>query len=149
MKRAYIGLLFVVAALFLLPSTGAARVGVEPAAAASATQPLLDWNLRAVNTVRAAGKFQAEGEIYMAYVHAAMYDAVTAIEGGYEQYDTALSAPDGASPQAAGVTAAYQILVNYFPSQSASLTAAYTSSLAALATTQSVQSINDGVAVGQ
>src|SRR5919201_5620929 len=149
MKRAYTALLCVVATLFLLPSTGAARVSVEPAAAPSATQPLLDWNLRAVDTVRAARKFQAEGEIYMAYVHAAVYDAVTAIEGGYEQYDTDLSAPDGSSPQAAGVSAAYQILVNYFPAQSATLTTAYTNSLAALAVTQSAQSIADGVAVGQ
>jgi hypothetical protein len=143
-------LVAVAAGLVLLPPlTAAGRVSVDPSTATAETQPLLDWNLRAVNTVRTAGKFQAEGEIYMAYVHAAMYDAVTAIEGGYEQYDTDLSAPAGASPQAAAVSAAYQILVYYFPAQSGTLTTAYANSLAALALTQSAQSIADGVAVGQ
>ena len=46
-------------------------------------QTVLDWNVIAVNTVRAAtpAKFQIEGQLYMTYVQAAVYDAVAAIKG--------------------------------------------------------------------
>ncbi len=67
------------------------------------------------------GVFQSEGFIYMAYVSAAVYDAVVAIEGGFEPYGAVLTVPDGASVDAAVIEAAYQTLVNYFPSQAGTL----------------------------
>src|SRR5437867_13227770 len=75
------------------------------------------WNTIAENTVVGSGAFQAEGFIYMAYVSAAVYDAVVSIEGGYEPYGSAITAASGASTDAAAVEAAYQTLVNYFPGQ--------------------------------
>ena len=82
-----------------------------------------------MNTVRAAApaKAQVEGLIYMAYVQAAVYDAVTKIEGRYAPYHdfAAPTSTVGASSDAAVGAAAYTILSHYFPS--GSLTATYQS----------------------
>ena len=110
-----------------LLSAGAAQAAPPPAAAV-----ILDWNNTAVTTVRAAGAFQAEGMIYMSYTQAAVYDAVTSILGGYEQYRTHLSAADGALPEAAAAAAAHRVLVTYFPSQRAGLDGKYAASLAGM-----------------
>lgn len=91
----------------------------------------LDWNLIAVDTVRAAtpAKAQIEGTIYMAYVQAAVYDAVTAIEGRYKPYHSLGVTVPGASPRAAVASAAYSTLLYYFPAQAAALTSTYTTYL--------------------
>ena len=76
-----------------------------------------------MTTVRAAtpAKAQIEGMLYMSYVQAAVYDAVTAIKGRYKPYHSiGLTAP-GASPRAAVASAAYTTLAYYFPAQAASL----------------------------
>lgn len=88
------------------------------------------WNTIAENTVVGSGAFQAEGFIYMAYVSAAVYDAVVSIEGGFEPYGSAITAAPGASTDAAVIEAAYQTLVNYFPSQSATLGSLHSDALA-------------------
>jgi hypothetical protein len=54
-------------------------------------------------------KFPGEAAVYMGIVHVAIYDAAVAIEGGYEPYAIALSAPD-ASAEAAIATAARDTL---------------------------------------
>ena len=64
-----------------------------------------------MNTVRAATPaiFQVEGLIYMSYVQASVYDAVTKIEGRYQPYHH-FKAPvdtEGASPDAAVAAASY------------------------------------------
>ena len=88
------------------------------------------WNTIAENTVVGSGASQAEGFIYMAYVSAAVYDAAVSIEGGYEPYGSPISAASGASTDAAIVEAAYRTLVNYFPSQAATLGSFYAEALA-------------------
>jgi hypothetical protein len=62
-----------------------------------------------------------------------VYDAVVAIEGGFEPYGPAIAAPAGASIDAAVVEAAYRTLVNYFPSQAGTLGALYTEALGSIA----------------
>ena len=54
------------------------------------------WNKIAEDTVVGSGAFQSEGFIYMAYASAAVYNAVVAIEGGYQPYTTPVTAPAGA-----------------------------------------------------
>ena len=87
-------------------------------------QVALDWNLNAVNVVRAfkwpagsatpgAAYFQTEGLIYMSYVQAAVYDAVTKISGRYVPYHSFSANTDGASAEAAVIEATYQTLLNY------------------------------------
>jgi vanadium-dependent haloperoxidase-like protein len=74
------------------------------------------WNKIAEDTVVTSGAFQGEGEVYMSYAATAVYDAVVAIEGGYEPYGPAISAPAGASVDCAVVEAAYRTLFHYFSS---------------------------------
>src|SRR5204863_3097186 len=62
--------------------------------------------------------FLPEGWLYMAYTSAAVYDAVVAIEGGYEPYGPPIAAPPGASVDAAVIEAAYRTLWAYFPPES-------------------------------
>jgi hypothetical protein len=103
------------------------------------------WNKITEDTVVASGAFGNEGLIYLAYVSAAVYDAVVAIEGGYEPYGTAIEAPPGASLDAAVVESAFQTLRNYFPSQAATLDALHTEALALI---PDGISKDDGKAVG-
>lgn len=88
------------------------------------------WNTIAENTVVASEAFQAEGFIYMAYVSAAVHDAIVSIEGGYEPYSSAIPGYPGASTDAAAVEAAYQTLVTYFPAQTPVLNSYHTEALA-------------------
>jgi hypothetical protein len=88
--------------------------------AVSATLPpgntVQQWNKIAEDTVVGSGAFQPEGYIYMAYVSAAVYDAVVAIEGRFEPYGPPIPAPPGASADCAVVEAAYRTLRYYFSS---------------------------------
>lgn len=110
---------------------------------------VLDWNATAVATVRAAmpPKFNLEGDLYMAYVQAAVYDAVVSIGGRYEPYRSFASpvSPRGASLPAAVAAAAYTALAYYFAPQQPALQSTYTSYLAALPS----QGQAAGVAIGQ
>jgi hypothetical protein len=74
--------------------------------------------------------FQNEALLYMSYVQAAVYDAVVAIQGGYEPYKRVTPVPAGASADAAVVEAAYRTLAYYFPTQAATLGAEYVEALA-------------------
>ena len=76
----------------------------------------------------------------------AVYDAVMAVDGGYEPFAVDIDAPAGASPEAAVAAAAHRILVHYLPAQAASIVEpAYESSLA---TIPDGQAETDGVATG-
>jgi hypothetical protein len=111
-----------------IAAQGSGAVPTRHNAATIPPQAALDWNLIAVNTVRAAApaKYQLESTIYMTYVQAAVYDAVTAIQGRYVPYHRfGVSAP-GASARAAVAAAAYTTLSYYFPAQAPALTSAYT-----------------------
>jgi hypothetical protein len=81
----------------------------------------------------------------MGYVSAAVYDAVVAIEGGFAPYGPAITAPAGASVNAAVVEAAYRTLLNYFPSQAGNLGALYTEALGSI---PDGPAKSDGQAVG-
>jgi len=104
------------------------------------------WDAVGVQAFSAAGLTPAEGHTIFAYVGVAVYDAVMAVEGGYEPFAVDIDAPDGASPQAAVAAAARRILVHYLPAQAASIVEpAYQASLA---TIPDGQAETDGVATG-
>jgi hypothetical protein len=88
------------------------------------------WNRIAEDTVVGSGAFQNEGLIYMAYVSAAVYDAVVALEEGYEPYGHPIASPPGASTDAAVIEAAYVTLRHYFPAHASSLDASHDEALA-------------------
>jgi hypothetical protein len=108
-----------------------------------------EWNKIAEETITVflplPRPFQNEGLIYMAYVSAAVYDAAVAIAGQYEPYGSGVTAPAGASADAAVVEAAYRTLIAYFPGQTSRLTTLYESSLASIPDDQGK---TDGQAVG-
>jgi hypothetical protein len=65
--------------------TGSGATSTHQNGAKVSAQTAIDWNKIAVSTVLSPSlsptKFQIEGLVYMAYVQAAEYDAVTAISG--------------------------------------------------------------------
>lgn len=121
-----------------------------PAAAAEASDQVLAWNRYAYHEL-----FVVKGQpppvafLNLAMMHAAMFDAVNAIDGGYEPY---LGAPAGADPSdsknAAAAEAAYRVLLAVVPSPSAQLTTDYNTSIAAI-TSAGETGIAGGQAVGQ
>src|SRR6266511_3582758 len=104
-----------IVALAVAASAGTTR---NAAAALPPGNTVAQWNKIAEDTVVGSGAFQSEGLIYMAYASAAVYDAVVAIEGGFEPYGPAITSPAGASIDAAVVEAAYRTLWAYFPPES-------------------------------
>ena len=107
LRRRIFGLLVCVAVV--------AAIGATTSRDAQAVLPPLpntvqQWNKIAEDTVVGSGAFQGEGEIYMSYASLAVYDAVVAIQGGYEPYGPAINAPAGASVDCAVVEAAYRTL---------------------------------------
>jgi VCPO second helical-bundle domain len=107
----------------------------DAAAALPPGNTVAQWNNIAEDTVVGSGAFQSEGFIYMAYASTAVYNAVVAIEGGYEPLDSTITAPPGASVDCAVVEAAYRTLRYYFssfPVLLANLDANYAEALANL-----------------
>jgi hypothetical protein len=108
---------------------------------------VLIWNTNTVNAVRASTptKFQTDGMVYMSYVQAAVYDAVTKISGRYEPYHdfTVAVAPD-ASVQAAVAAAARTTLDYYLPDRQPVVDDQYTAYIASLS-----GNVAGGVAVGE
>ena len=128
-----------------------AAIGGATSHSAQAVLPALpntvqQWNKIAEDTVVTSGAFQGEGEIYMSYTATAVYDAVVAIDGGYEPYGPGVSAPAGASVDCAVVEAAYRTLLHYFPSNAA-LGTYHTEALTALSGCSSDAGVA-GTAVG-
>lgn len=107
-----------------------------------------DWS-EIANTVIVtnAKRAPAAAIVDMAYVHAAIYDSVNAIDRRYTTYavtPAAIPSPN-TSKKAAAATAAYKILVALFPEQESFLTSTYTTYL------QSIPESNmktEGVALG-
>jgi hypothetical protein len=85
-----------------------------------------DWSLIAQNAIVAVGgRFPGEAAVHMGIVHATIYDAVVAIEGGYRPFAITPTVPPNASVEAAVATAAHRVLVGRFSNQQASLDDAY------------------------
>lgn len=100
---------------------------------------IIEWNnlmLDAVRTEATAPPLTARN---LAILHSAIYDAVNGITGECQPFRISLSPPQGASPEAAAIGAAYEILANLYPSRSG----AYDERLAASRARLSPQSSSD------
>jgi hypothetical protein len=95
-----------------------------------------DWNKIADTAVVTNARRPAGAALVdMAYVHAAIYDAVNAIDRGYTVYAVApanMPAPD-TSKDAAAATAAFRVLLKLFPAQESFLTEKYSQYLETIA----------------
>jgi PAP2 superfamily len=124
--------------------------GITAGRAAATTLPpgnsAQQWNTIAQDTVvNTPGMFQNEALLYMAYTQAAVYDAMTSIDGRYEPYGPAIHAPRHASEEAAVVEAAYRTLSAYFPAQTATLDALHAQALALI---PDGRSKDNGITIG-
>src|SRR6185436_11042016 len=112
--------------------------------ALSATDPVLEWNSIMLTTTAAQNPFfQAR---FAAITQVAVFEAVNTIDQDFDPYLGTLTAPRGASDQAAAIAAAHAVLRNYFPANVAALDAAYAASLAGIPDGRRKQ---DGIAVGE
>lgn len=102
-----------------------------------------DWNAITSQTIAASTHTGPTTLIDFAVVHAAVYDAVQAIDRRYKPYCVVIADASG-SPVAAAAKAARDVLVNRFPSQTASLDATYNAYL----TSNGLAADDPGVAVG-
>ncbi len=82
---------------------------------------------------------------YAAIVQLAVFEAVNSITGEYQPYLGTITAPSGASPEAAAIEAAYYVLTAYFPASASTLLAARNISLGQISDGQSKL---DGIATG-
>ena len=124
-------------------STASAKTHVGAAVPPDA---VVTWNSYAVNAVRASSptKVQTDGMVYMSYVQAAVYDAVTKLEGRYAPYhDFAFAVAAGTSVQAAVAAAARTTLDHYLPDQQDSVDGEYNAYLGTL-----TGDVAEGVALG-
>jgi hypothetical protein len=104
---------------------------------AAAQNAVTDWNSTAITAARAStvapgSPTPGGANVYIAYMQLAVYNAVNSINQRFEPYKYSLTAPAGASAEAAAVEAAYRTLQYLFPDQSALLDAQYNLSLSAI-----------------
>jgi hypothetical protein len=145
-RRAWaVGATLAVASVAIASQPVAGDAG-RPASSGPPDTYVTDWDAIGVQAFSAAGLTPAEGHTLFGYVGIAVYDAVMAIEGGYEPFAVRVDAPDGASAQAAVAAAARRILLHHLPAQASIIEAGYTASLATIADGPAE---DDGVAVGE
>jgi membrane-associated phospholipid phosphatase len=95
-------------------------------------QPVIDWNQLLLSIVNTPGAQPAniQPTRNFAIVHAAIYDAVEAIDRTHEPYLISVRAPRDASETAAADAAARTALVGLYPSQQATIDATSATELA-------------------
>jgi hypothetical protein len=135
----------------LMPSAVVAAAAPRAATTADRSpQAIMDWSGVAQNSiVVVAKKFPGEGAVLMGIVHAAIYDATVAVDGGFRPYAVAVHAPRHSSLAAAVATAAHGVLVGLFPDQQAGDTGLDATYAAYLADIPDGRAKANGVAVGQ
>jgi len=133
-RRSTLGLVCVLTATVVL-SSAAARADV-----------VLDWNKIAVDTAVANGQNPFAQARYAAIVQLAVFEAVNATTHKFQPYLGTITAPHGASAEAATVQAAYRVLRTYFPASSATLDMEQWKSLAQI---PDCQAKRDGIATGE
>lgn len=125
-------------------------LAVSPAAVSAATpDAVLEWIGVMNTTVIAGGSNPLVTSRVVALVSASVFDAVNGIEPRFRPLHVRPDAPHHASQRAAAIQAAYAILVNVYPAQSATLATQRNASLVKLASSENAQSIAAGVAWGQ
>lgn len=102
-----------------------------PASAVEVPDQVLAWNQHAYRElILVAGQAPPVSALSLAMVHGAVFDAVNAIDGGFEPY---LGAPDAEttySRDAAAAAAAYRVLLSLLPGRAIELAGYYNDSLA-------------------
>jgi PAP2 superfamily len=107
---------------------------------------VMDWNMTAIRASQATGQPNPRSSRNMAMVHAAIYDALNAIDRRHTAYAVDIRARPEASIEAAAAAAAYGVLTKLYWSQTAAFDVALEGSLAAI---PDGPARADGMAVGK
>jgi hypothetical protein len=94
---------------------------------------IADWNAIVLDTLVASEHNAARAARAMASVNAAMFDAISFVEGGTPRYLMKQPAPLSGSGEAAAAAAAHYVLSELYPQRADALDAALERSLAAFA----------------
>jgi hypothetical protein len=118
-----------------MPQTDATkthRPAMHARTAQESGQPVIDWNQVLLSIVNTPGAQPANVQPTrnFAILHAAIYDAVNAIDRTHEPYLISVRVPRGASETAAADAAAHTALVGLYPAQQSSLDIDYAAELA-------------------
>lgn len=143
-------LVIVATAGVLAPSVAGTPAGAHPHDAADAAV-ITEWDAIAARTIFAENATPApSSNLYFGYISIAVYDAVVAIEGGFEPYNPQPRAHRHASSEVAAATAAYLVLKHHFPASVDNLDADYQDYLSGVRNgVGRVQGIRVGTAAAQ
>jgi PAP2 superfamily len=132
----------------LAAGASAHRQTRHPVRAKESGQPVIDWNQTLLSIVNTPGAQPAtvQPTRNFAILHAAIYDAVDAIDRTHQPYLIFLRAPRDTSETAAADAAARTVLDGLYPSQQAVVDAEYAAELAKVANGHAK---DEGVRVGQ
>jgi hypothetical protein len=124
-------------------------VPASPPAAAEVPDQVLMWNQHAYNELIGV-KAQAPpvALLHFAMVHGAIYDAVNAIDAGYQPYLGAPDAQPSNSEDAAAAAAAYQVLLDLLPDRASQLGVYYEASIDAISEEEGAGDVAGGIEVG-
>jgi hypothetical protein len=119
-------------ALVAVLAAGPAGTSAAPTApAAPGDNAVVHWSEIAANAI-VVGRAPASSAVLGGMVHGAMYDAVAALDKKLEPFATKMTAPPGASADAAVAQAAKDVLVVRVPGQAATVQAAYDTYMASI-----------------
>lgn len=124
----------------------AVALALSLTASAAWADVITDWNQTALRATEAAGMGPPVQARAMSIVHAAMYDAVNAIDRRHRVYAISVAAPSGASMESAAAAAAHGALTRLLPAQQASIDMALTASLVQMPDGQPKA---DGIQIGK
>jgi hypothetical protein len=155
-NRGRIGVLLVGCGALLSAVTQVANASRPDAATRAAAQAfaepghgnvIVHWNAIAQNAIVTVGAQPIQrSQLWITLVHAAIYDAVMSIKGGYEPFKVTPARLRPASAEAAAIAAAHGVLVRLLPAQSETLDGEREQSLA---TIRDGLGKDNGIAIGQ
>jgi hypothetical protein len=119
-------------ALVAILAFGSTGSSAAPAATAAASENAVIYWSGVASSAIVVGRAPAASAVLGGMVHGAMYDAVAAIDGKLKPFATGITAPPGASADAAVAQAARDVLVTRIPAQAATVQAAYDTFMAAI-----------------
>src|SRR5215471_9433362 len=140
------------AAFVLMCASLSSQALVRPDASAApneTTNLVVEWNKTLLVILRTPGSQPVNLHPTRGYalMHAAIYDAVNAIDGGHAPYKVVVpTAAFGASEEAAAVTAGHDVLLALYPAFQQQLDAQLQQELAEIADGKNK---NDGIAIGK
>ena len=106
-------------------AAASARNGAQAVQHPSGPNAVTHWSLVAQNAI-SVGRPPASSEVLNGLVHAAIYDAVVAVEGGYEPFAVSIRRSGPTSVDAAVAAAARGVLVIRVPGQASTVEMEYT-----------------------